>query len=172
MYNTSMIDRIRDKMMAAHQTIAVAESVTSGHLQAALSLANNASLFYQGGITVYNLGQKSRHLAIDPIQAEACDSVSEPVANTMALNVCHLFISNWGIGITGYATPIPEQNINELFAYFSIAYNGKIVVSKKITSNHKTPADVQLFYVETVLKELEALAGSTVQYQKNSSAFA
>ena len=171
MYNTSIINRIREKMMAARQTIAVAESVTSGHLQAALSLADNASLFYQGGITVYNLGQKSRHLAIDPIQAEACDSVSEAVACTMALNVCHLFISNWGIGITGYAAPLPEQGIEELFAYYAIAYNGKTVLTKKITSNHKSPAEVQLFYVESVLKDLEILAGSTVQYQKNSSAF-
>ena len=134
MYNPDLINRIREKLAAEQQTIAVAESVTSGHLQAALSLAESASLFYQGGITVYNLGQKARHLNIDPIRAEACNSVSESIAAKMALNVCNMFSSDWGIGITGYAAPVPELNIYELHAYYAIACKGKPILAKKIVS--------------------------------------
>src|ERR1051325_1421918 len=98
MYNEEIINSIKEKLVAAKESIAVAESVTSGHLQAALSQAENASFFFQGGITAYNLGQKSRHLNIDPIQAENCDSVSKDVAIKMALEVSKMFTSNWGVG--------------------------------------------------------------------------
>jgi len=162
MYNATLMNSIKDKMLLAHETIAVAESVTSGQLQAALSMAENASLFFQGGITAYNLGQKCRHLNIDPVEAQECDCVSERVAVTMALEACRLFISNWGIGITGYATPIPEQSVNELFAFYAIAYNGIIVLTKRITAKEKDAAAVQLFYAHCALKDLEQLIETSV----------
>jgi nicotinamide-nucleotide amidase len=40
------------------ETIAVAESVTAGQLQTMFSLAPEASCFFEGGLTVYNLEQK------------------------------------------------------------------------------------------------------------------
>lgn len=69
LYNMSAINSIRDYVLENKQTLAVAESVTSGHLQAAISVAENASSFFQGGITAYNLGQKCRHLNIEPLHA-------------------------------------------------------------------------------------------------------
>ena len=131
-FNSALIQKIRDGLIARQETIAVAESVTSGLLQLALSQAENAAEFYQGGITAYNLGQKSRHLIVEPIHALAFNSVSEKVAQEMALNVCSLFSSDWGMGITGYASPVPESE-NKLFAWYAIAHQDSIVVSKKIT---------------------------------------
>jgi PncC family amidohydrolase len=97
------------------QTVAVAESVTSGQLQTFLSLPDHAMDFFQGGITAYNLGQKTKHLNVDPIHAFACNCVSEKIAETMARNVMTQFNSDWGIGITGYASPVPEKNIEDLY---------------------------------------------------------
>ena len=71
----------------------------------------------------------------------------------MAVQVGNLFNSDWGIGITGYASPVPESG-NKLFAYFAIAYNGKIVVAKSIKPKKANPFSVQLFYSKEVLKEL------------------
>jgi nicotinamide mononucleotide (NMN) deamidase PncC len=34
----------------------------------------------------------------------------------MATQVNHLFISDYGIAITGYATKMPEKGVNNLFA--------------------------------------------------------
>ena len=140
-------------MIARQETIAVAESVTSGLLQLALSQAENAAEFYQGGITAYNLGQKSRHLIVEPIHALAFNSVSEKVAQEMALNVCSLFSSDWGMGITGYASPVPESE-NKLFAWYAIAHQDSIVVSKKITPKKNEPFRIQQLYVTDVLKNL------------------
>jgi nicotinamide-nucleotide amidase len=134
------------------ETIAVAESVTSGLLQLAFSTAERALEFYQGGITTYNLGQKSRHLLINPVHAVACNCVSEKVAADMALNICKLFTSDWGIGITGYASPVPESG-NKLFAYYAIAWHAAVIKAKRIEAEKNTPLNVQLLYARSLLKD-------------------
>lgn len=154
MYDLELLNEIRDALKESGESLAVAESVTSGHLQAAISSAEQASNFYQGGITAYNLGQKCRLLNIDPIKGEACDCVSQEIAIEMAQQVCKLFTCNWGIGITGYATPMPELHVQEPFAFFAIVHNGETVVSRKIFAKQDETAKVQLFFVNTVLTAL------------------
>ncbi len=169
MYNRKNIDAIKDFMIGGKRTIAVAESVTSGHLQVALALAENASKFFQGGITAYNLGQKSRHLHIEPIHAESCNCVSDKVASEMALHVSKLFSSDWGIGITGYSTPVPECSIDELFAYYAISFNGQLLKVKKIHSEKADPLTVQVFYVNKILDDFCSLIKN--QSSSNQSSF-
>ncbi len=50
MYKLELINRIKDVMVEKKWSIAVAESVTAGHLQAALSLAQNASMFFNRSV--------------------------------------------------------------------------------------------------------------------------
>ncbi|MBA4852772.1 CinA family protein [Emticicia sp. BO119] len=153
LFDRKAIEVIRSFLMASQETIAVAESVTSGFIQAAFSTAEDASLFFQGGITAYNVGQKFRHLRVEPVQALACNCVSEKIAQEMALHVCDLFHSQWGIGITGYAAPVPESD-NNLYAYYTIVYKGMITSSRKITAKKDESVRVQLFYVNETLSEL------------------
>ncbi len=144
-------------MLSCNETIAVAESVTAGYLQAALSIADNALQFFQGGITAYNIGQKCRHLHIDPIYALSCNCVSEKVANEMAINVTKSFISDWGMAITGYASKVPEMSINSLFAYYAICYKNEIVETKKIYAEDDSDAiHAQLYYANETLNRLYA----------------
>jgi PncC family amidohydrolase len=151
LFDTGILKAIKEYFSARRETIAVAESVTSGLVQAAFSSAPGAEEFYQGGITTYNLQQKTRHLHVDPINAVACNCVSERVAVEMAKNVCTLFSSDWGMGITGYATPVPESN-NRLYAYYCFAKNGLVHRSGLLLPNGpKDPAGVQLWYVNTLL---------------------
>ncbi|XZF12415.1 CinA family protein [Chitinophagaceae bacterium MMS25-I14] len=154
MYALDKINAIKDALLDKHQTIAVAESVTSGHLQAALSLADNATLFFQGGITVYNLGQKARHLHIEPIAAEACNCVSPRIASQMARQVTDYFSSSIGIAITGYAAPVPEKDIHKLFAFYAISTGVKIINSGMIEAATEEPLKVQLFYTDRVLDRI------------------
>jgi nicotinamide-nucleotide amidase len=79
MYDLKNIDRTKTHLVKRHESVAFAESVTSGHLQADFSLAANATEFFQGGITTYNLDQKCKHLNIDPIHAEASNCISEKI---------------------------------------------------------------------------------------------
>lgn len=152
-------------MIRHHETISVAESVTSGHIQASLSLAENAREFFHGGITAYNLGQKSRHLYVEAIHALQCNCVSQQVASEMARNVCRLFSSHWGIGITGYAAPVPEKGIEDLFSYYAISHNDQIVESGMIESAKSKPIDVQIFYANHALKSLAGHLKKTLPAQ-------
>ena len=126
---TNIANKVGVALLKKKYTIAVAESVTSGNLQVAFSLAKNEILFYQGGITVYNIGQKCRHLSVEPTHAIDSNCVSKKISDQMALAVAEMFSSDIGVGITGYASSVPEQNINKLFAYLSVKIRKKIVLS-------------------------------------------
>lgn len=151
MFDEKIINAVRKFMVMHHETLSVAESVTSGLLQSAFASAQEASLFFQGGISAYNVGQKVRHLDVEPIHAIASNCVSEKVAEQMALNVCTMFRSDWGISVTGYAAPAPEAD-NKLFAYYAIAYQGKIVKHAKLNPVMQHPAEVKNAYIEGILK--------------------
>ena len=159
LYDDNLVNTIKEILTERKQTLAVAESVTAGHLQAAFSSALQASEFFQGGITAYNLGQKCRHLQVEPISAESCDCVSEEVARAMALNVAKMFVSHYSIAITGYASKMPEKGLNDLYAHYAIASDNKILVCEKI-STKKERVDAQVDYTNQVLKRMTDLLSS------------
>lgn len=159
MFNDEALAAIGKRLLEGCETLAVAESVTAGFLQAAFSTVPDAAKFFQGGITVYNLGQKYRHLHVNPIHAAACNCVSGDVAKSMALGVCTLFGSEWGLGVTGYATKVPEGQ-NRLQAWFAIAHHQKIVAVNNIESDKAEGPDTQLHYVT----ELVSILRKTVSF--------
>ncbi|SKA16741.1 CinA family protein [Sediminibacterium ginsengisoli] len=150
------LQKVAQLLVKKQETISVAESVTAGLLQVSFASAENAIQFFQGGITAYNLGQKCRHLKINPIQAENCNCVSGDTAESMALHCCELFSSEWGIGITGYASAVPESG-NKLFAYAAVAYKGKILSSRRLRLPEGNMQQAQAYYVNHVLQELSRL---------------
>lgn len=157
MYHKKDVEDLGEFLIRTRQTLAVAESVTAGHLQAALSMATNASAFFQGGLTAYNLGQKVRHLNVEPIGAERCNCVSLPVVKEMALNVIRMFSSDWGIAIAGYATPSPEHEVREPFAWYAIAVEGKVLRSGKLQTKTRSGRSSQEYFTIEVLKKLRAV---------------
>ena len=88
-------------------TLAVAESLTCGRLQAARGAVSGASEFFLGGLTAYTLTQKVRHLGVDRVRAEAVNAVSPGVAEEMARGACAFFGSDLALATTGYAEPAP-----------------------------------------------------------------
>jgi nicotinamide-nucleotide amidase len=127
------LELIKNICAEQHLTIAVAESVTAGCLQLLLSTAQEAGEFFQGGITAYNCAQKAIHLHIDPVFATNCNGVDQRIAVDMARHACVMFRSQVGIGVTGYATKVPEQNIHVLFAYLAITKNGEVMYQGKLS---------------------------------------
>jgi len=154
-FNEIVLKKVGKALLTRLETIAVAESVTSGLIQHGLSSIPDASRFYQGGITAYNVAQKYKHLHVEPIHALAIDCVSAQVAEEMSLHVCTMFNSDWGLAVTGYATPTPESG-DKIFAFFSIAYQNKIKRSGLIRQDKKDPLTIQFFYANEIFKNLEA----------------
>ena len=102
-------------------TLAVAESVTSGRLQARIGAISGASEFFLGGITAYSLEQKVRLLGVERAGAEAVNCVSGLVAEQMARGACVLFGADVGVATTGYAEPSAKWDVEEPFAWWGLA---------------------------------------------------
>ena len=102
-------------------TLAVAESLTSGRLQAAIGAISGASEFFLGGITAYSLDQKVSHLGVDRAAARAVNSVSAAVAEQMASGACALFGSDVGAATTGYAEASAKDGVSQPFAFWGLA---------------------------------------------------
>ena len=150
-----LVSDIAATMIANKENISVAESVSSGLLQLCFSQGKDASEFFQGGMTVYTLNQKVKHLNVDEEEASQFNCVSPHIAETMALNVAKKFESNWSVAITGYANPVPESE-EELFAYFSIAYNGTIIHTEKLELHPEINSlNAQFRYTESILECLK-----------------
>ena len=158
MINKAKGNRIRKYFLANHETVSIAESVTSGLLQLAFSTIADAESFFQGGITTYNIGQKYKHLQVEPIHAKSCNCVSALIAEQMAVHVCELFSSDWGIGITGYATPVRDSG-NKLFCYYAICHKGRIISADKIDGKKQPPLKVQETYADSVIEKFVECLG-------------
>ncbi len=116
------MDEIKGLMLARPSlTLAVAESLTSGRVQAMVGSVSGASTFFLGGITAYSLGEKVRHLGVDRAEAEAVNCVSSRVAEQMARGACRLFGSDLGVSTTGYAESYPDGGVETPFAWWGLA---------------------------------------------------
>lgn len=147
----NLLGYIGNQMLKYDETISVAESVTAGFLQFSFSQMKDASKFFMGGISVYSEGEKIRLLKVDAEEARKNDGVSSRIAETMALNVARIYKTDWSIGVTGYATPV-ERSGKKLFAYFSITYKGKVILSERLDLHSRTKAvNAQLYYSEFIL---------------------
>lgn len=95
--------KLKELMSSEGLSLAVAESISCGNLQAMIGRVSGASTFFKGGITTYNLGQKVKHLGVEELHAASVNCVSEQVAVEMAKGASILFGSNISIATTGYA---------------------------------------------------------------------
>lgn len=121
--NHSM-DTLKDLLLRDPSwTLAVAESLTCGQVQAAIGAISGASKFFAGGLTAYSLEQKIRHLGVERAVAEPVNSVSAQVAEQMARGVARLFGTDLGLATTGYAEPSPTAGVTMPFAWWAI-YRG------------------------------------------------
>ncbi len=116
------MSELKALMLASpRRTLAVAESLTCGRLQAAIGSISGASEFFLGGMTAYALDQKVRHLGVDAAEAASTNGVSERVAEQMARGACVLFGSDLGAATTGYAEPSAGWRVTEPFAWWGLA---------------------------------------------------
>jgi len=103
-------------------TLAVAESLTCGHVQARIGAISGASEFFLGGLTAYSLDEKVRHLGVERAAAKRVNCVSAEIAEQMARGVCALFGADVGVATTGYAERSPADRVTEPFAWWAVAH--------------------------------------------------
>jgi nicotinamide-nucleotide amidase len=139
-------------------TLAAAESMTCGQVQAAIGAISGASEFFLGGITTYTLGQKVRHLGVSRAVAKKVNSVSPAIVEQMAKGVCELFGSDLGVATTGYAEASPANSVAEPFAWWALAHRqrGRIVALRngRVECVEATRVEAQKIVAQAVIAEL------------------
>jgi nicotinamide-nucleotide amidase len=139
-------------------TLAVAESLTCGHVQARVGAVSGASEFFLGGITAYTLDEKVSHLGVNRAAAKRVDCVSAEVAREMALGVCRLFGSDLGLATTGYAEPSVKSKVAEPFAWWALAHvrRGRTValLGGRVECPGASRVETQIIVAAAVLTEL------------------
>lgn len=103
-----------------NQTLAVAESLTSGYLQAQATSQSWASDFFLWWITCYTLQQKVKLLNVDRTLCESTNCVHETVAMMMAQWALEMFGSTLAAATTWYAQPDETRWVSTPFAYYAI----------------------------------------------------
>lgn len=146
-----LINYIGNHLQLLKQTVSIAETVTAGFLQFSFSQMKDASEFFKGGITTYVPNENINLLDVNRKELSNRSGVSGSIAEQMALNVAELYQSDWAISVTGYTQPVKASN-QKLFAYFSLAHHGKIVLTEKLDLHSRTlPLKAQMYYSEFIL---------------------
>lgn len=105
-------------------TLAVAESLTAGNVQARVASVSGSSEYFLGGVTAYSLEQKVKLLGVDRAAAKRVNCVSAEVAEQMARGACALFGADVAVATTGYAEPAPGEGVTAPFAWWAIVKRG------------------------------------------------
>ena len=151
-YNQEILDKIAGILFEQSATLSVAESVTSGCLQTAFSLAEGATQFFQGGITAYEASQKTRLLDVEPIYGKENECVNCLVAEQMALGANRMFLSSYAISITGFAKPIPGHEFKQPYAYYAIARGQEVVQQGFLEAKNDEACTVQEEFTRKLLE--------------------
>lgn len=152
---------IKKLLLSKHWSIGVAESLTSGHLQAQITSISGSSEYFVGGLTAYNIDQKVKLLGVDREHAATVNCVSRRVAQEMAVGARRMFGSTIGVATTGYAEPWSEGNVDSPFALFATDIDGQ-VKSGRIEAAGRNRIGVQRFVAEEVLKRLIEWVGESI----------
>jgi nicotinamide-nucleotide amidase len=103
-------------------TLAVAESLTSGHVQARIGAVSGASNYFLGGVTAYTLAEKVKLLGVNRAHARRVNCVSQRVVVEMAQGATQLFGADLAVATTGYAEPSAADGVAVPMAWWAIAH--------------------------------------------------
>jgi nicotinamide-nucleotide amidase len=100
-----LAEALAERLKAAKQTVAVAESSSGGLISAALLAVPGASAYFLGGAVVYT--GKARMELMHLTREDVADvrSSSEPYALILARTARRNFAATWGLSETGAAGP-------------------------------------------------------------------
>lgn len=138
-------------------TLAAAESLTAGHVQARLASVSGSSEYFLGGVTAYSLDQKVKLLGVNRAHAKSVACVSQRVAVEMAAGACQLFGADLAVATTGYAEPAPARKVRTPHAWWALCHRhggGAVVLSGLIEVPGADRVTVQERVAEGVLAEL------------------
>lgn len=135
-------------------TLAVAESLTCGHVQAAIGAVSGASSYFLGGVTAYSLAQKVKLLGVNRAHARSVNCVSQRVAVEMARGAGERFGADLAVATTGYAEPSPADGVKVPAAWWALCHMRRDGRAAIITGLIELPGATRLQAQERVTQEV------------------
>jgi nicotinamide-nucleotide amidase len=124
--DTGPLAEVIGRALAARgETLAVAESCTSGRLAAAITAIPGASEWFLGGALVYSNAEKVRQCGVSEQTLAAHGAVSEATARELADGLRARMGASWVLSVTGIAGPgggTPEKPVGTV--HFALAGPG------------------------------------------------
>ena len=105
MTDSSLLQRVGDRLRAADAMVAAAESSTGGLLCSRLTDVPGSSDYFDRGVVSYSNAAKVEVLGVESATLDEYGAVSEPTAREMATGVRELADAAWGVSTTGVAGP-------------------------------------------------------------------
>lgn len=102
---TDLAAAVAQQLIAAKQTVSVAESSSGGLISAALLSVPGASAYYLGGGVIYTARSRHRLMGLGREAVEGMRSASEPYALLLARSIRTQLETTWGAAETGAAGP-------------------------------------------------------------------
>ena len=122
-------EQILKHLRTSGKTVATAESITAGHVQAMLASVSGASDVFLGGITAYRRAAKVELLEVDDDLALRTNCIDEAIAQQLALGALKRFHSDYALATCGYA----EVETGAPFAYIAVvAAPSKLLFSARV----------------------------------------
>jgi PncC family amidohydrolase len=143
-----------ERLKAAGQTVAVAESSSGGLISAALLGVAGASKYYLGGAVVYT--GKARMVLMDlPREAVAgMRSASEPYALLLARTARERFGATWGVSETGAAGPT-GNGYGDAAGHSCIAISGPVEMAVTVETGESDRAANMVAFAAAALELLK-----------------
>lgn len=111
---TSISQQINKMLTAQKKFLSVAESCTGGKIAAEIIQNPGVSSSFKGGVVPYDTSMKIKVLGIPEALIKKYNVVSLEVAESMAVNCCRLFDSEYSIATTGIAGPTKGDGVDEV----------------------------------------------------------
>ena len=105
MTESSLLERVGDRLRAVGAMVAVAESSTGGLVCSRLTDVAGSSEYFDRGVVSYSNAAKVAVLGVDPATLDEHGAVSAPTAREMATGVRELSGTAFGVSTTGVAGP-------------------------------------------------------------------
>ncbi|AFL81553.1 competence/damage-inducible protein CinA-like protein [Aequorivita sublithincola DSM 14238] len=128
---TSIVGRIAHILNEKKQTLSLAESCTGGAIAERITAEAGASSFFMGSIVPYKTELKTQILGVPSSLIEEYSVVSIEVAESMAVNSCKLFNTDYAIATTGIAGPTKGDGKDEVGTVCIAIASPRGIVSEK-----------------------------------------
>jgi nicotinamide-nucleotide amidase len=148
------VRRVAELLSERRWRAAVAESLTAGHLAAALGAGDDAASWLAGGVVAYMPDVKFNLLGVTPGPV-----ITRECARQMATGVAKLMRADVALGVTGCGGPDPEEGRPPGTVFIATSVRGRVDADEFMFAG--PPDDVLASTIEMALDLMVRAISST-----------